>query len=83
MITTTIDRKERKDVSVQCIRCGKIYNLSVNPTDWAEYCFDPERRHVQDIFPYLSPDWREMLISGTCPECWKEIYACLEDEDMP
>jgi hypothetical protein len=37
--------------------------------------------HVQDIFPDWSPKDREMLISGTCPKCWEEMWPDEEDED--
>lgn len=35
------------------------------------------RRHVfiQDLLPELDADQREMLISGTHPECWKELFG--------
>lgn len=29
---------------------------------------------IQDCFPDLSPALREMLVSGTCPECWDEMF---------
>ena len=31
--------------------------------------------HVQTVFPNWSPEDREMLISGTCPDCWEEMWA--------
>ncbi len=37
--------------------------------------------HVQTVFPNWSPEDREMLISGTCPDCWEEMWAEEEDED--
>lgn len=33
---------------------------------------------IQDAFPTLSPDERELLISGTHPKCWDELFL---DED--
>lgn len=30
---------------------------------------------VQDAFPYLSADEREMLISGICPDCWENLFS--------
>lgn len=30
---------------------------------------------VQDIFPELTPDQREFLITGLLPEQWAEIFA--------
>lgn len=31
--------------------------------------------HVQDAFPDMTPDDRELLISGTHPACWKFLYG--------
>ena len=30
---------------------------------------------IQDAMPSLSQDERELLISGTCPECWTAMMA--------
>ena len=29
---------------------------------------------VQNAFPYLSPDTRELLITGICPDCWEAMF---------
>ena len=29
---------------------------------------------VQECFPYLSSAYRELLVSGMCPECWDNLY---------
>lgn len=29
---------------------------------------------IQNIFPGLSSDARELLMSGTCPVCWEQIF---------
>src|SRR5215475_9698452 len=29
---------------------------------------------IQDAMPELSPDLRELFITGTCPTCWEEMY---------
>jgi len=34
---------------------------------------------IQNIFPHLSIDDREMLISGICQPCWKDIYEDPKD----
>ena len=33
---------------------------------------------VQDVFPELTPGQREMLISGTCSECWNKMWTELD-----
>lgn len=35
--------------------------------------------HIQDVWPHLTATDRELLISGTHPKCWDELF--LEEED--
>lgn len=30
---------------------------------------------IQHVFPELSRDDRERLISGTCPKCWNKMFG--------
>jgi hypothetical protein len=32
-------------------------------------------QHVQDVFPHLTLDERELILTGTHSECWNEIFA--------
>lgn len=36
--------------------------------------------YIQDVFPHLSNENREVMISGTHPECWKAMFS-YEDEE--
>ena len=72
--------KERNvALATQCVLCGTTHEVMVDLKDAQEY-MSPNRRHVQDIFPYLTPEERELLISGICPVCWELMFACEEDE---
>lgn len=74
-------QKERNcEVQVRCVCCGKPHTLKVNEKDYELY-LSQNRPHIQDIFPYLSPAERELLISRTCEECWNKMFA-IEDEDL-
>ena len=64
---------------VSCRMCCKKTTLLVSREDLDIYS-SPNRPHVQDIFPYLSPAERELLISGICPDCWDSMFP-IEDED--
>ena len=68
------------EVQVRCVSCGKTYTLKVNEKDYELY-LSQNRPHIQDIFPYLSPAERELLISGVCEVCWNKMFS-LEDEDL-
>lgn len=37
--------------------------------------------HVQNIFPELNPNYRELMISGICGECFDEIFHNEDDDE--
>lgn len=72
MPNTTTERNW--EIVAYCNMCGKSVTLKVNFDDFEEY-YSPNRRHIQDIFPYLTPAERELLISHTCEECWNKMFS--------
>ena len=56
--------------------CGKKVNVGqVSDEAYNEFATAKHlRRNIQEIFPDMSASHREMLISGTCPECWGEMF---------
>jgi len=63
---------ENKEIySVKCIFCGKTVNLELYPSDVAKY--ESGEGLIQNIFPYLTPGEREILISGMCEECFDKL----------
>ena len=61
----------------KCVVCGlqSVMELSSHQIDrWkgGEY--------VQSVFPDLMPEDREVLISGTHPKCFNELFKEEEDE---
>ena len=66
-------------LSVKCNICKKVYAVYVTPESYEEYC-SPNRRLIQEVFPYLTPSERELLISNTCDTCWNAMFPD-EDED--
>ena len=63
--------------SVTCVFCSNKFVVEAFPED-VKRCENGEL--IQDAMPYLAPEWRELLISGTCPGCWDFIYG-YSDED--
>lgn len=57
-----------------CMVCGLRNIITVTATAWARYA---SGTLIQDAFPEMSYDDREMLISGTHPKCWEVLH----DED--
>ena len=58
---------------VECVECRKSYALKVERADYDRLSNKTE--FIQNIFPYLAPPMRELLISGTCPKCWKKMFG--------
>lgn len=63
---------DKVTIKVKCPKCGKTYYLHVYPEDWKNY---QEGMLVQDAFPYLSADERELLLSKICPDCWDKLFG--------
>lgn len=61
-----------KHIHTACLICGDEKIFEVTDEQFARFEI---REHVQRIFPELSDDDRERLISGTCPKCWDEIFS--------
>lgn len=59
-------------VTLICRKCGKQVNVEVNQEDLQAY--ESGEKRVQDAFPYLSPDERELFISGICGECFDKMF---------
>jgi len=64
-------------VDRECPFCGECYRILVREVDFAAW---QGGELVQNAFPYLSADEREMLISGICPECWEKMFGVDEEE---
>lgn len=79
-------------VITRCPFCGRANEVEVNEMDYLDW---QDGTFVQDAFPYLSANEREMLISGICPACWastfggeddnhfENLFEISDDEDYP
>lgn len=67
------------EVTKVCSWCSETSSLKM--ALWQYDLHRKRERLVQDIFPNVPKDIREVLISGTHPECWDEMMAGLDDED--
>lgn len=63
-----------KEVGVvtRCPFCGRCNEVEVNEDDYFDW---QDGMLIQDAFPYLSANEREMLISGICPTCWDKMFC--------
>lgn len=62
---------------IRCWHCGRLYTIQLSKAGI-------EAREngalVQDAFPELTADERELLISGTCGECWDKLFPHDQDK---
>ena len=72
-----INHREYK-VITSCPFCGQAHGVFVNEADYWDW---DDGALVQDAFPYLSADDRELLISGCCSQCWDKYFGSDEEPD--
>lgn len=54
-----------------CPSCGLTQVVKVEQEDYDKY---QNGMHVQNAFPYLNAEQRELFITGICPECWNRMF---------
>ena len=59
-------------VQATCRQCKVSVEMSVNKQDIVDWTAG---RYIQDAMPYLSVDERELLISGTCGNCFDKMFG--------
>ena len=62
--------------SITCRKCGKTIEFPTFREDWERF---EKGEGIQYVMPYVSPEYRELLLSGICPECWDEIMETDEE----
>lgn len=67
------------EVDIKCRLCGNLHKVEVAENDFLAHLKGEKK--VQEIFPYLSAEDRELLISGICPKCWNDIIPKEEEEE--
>ena len=66
---------DKMKVECRCPMCGKINTVEITESQWWRWQMG---EHIQNVAPELSPDEREMLISGICPKCWDNMFGAEE-----
>lgn len=67
------------EVSIRCVSCGTVHRIEVYEKDFDLFVSE-NRPHIQDIFPYLKPAERELLLSRVCEKCWNKMFGGEDDE---
>ncbi len=63
-------------VRVKCWKCGKLIDTGVSEEQYSEW--RKSGKLIQDAMPDISSATRELLISGTCDDCFDNLF--LEEE---
>lgn len=63
-------------LEVKCNLCRTELEIPVTEKDWKKY---QEGELIQRCFPYLTPEQRELIISGTCPDCFNKLFGKEEE----
>jgi hypothetical protein len=58
-------------IHVPCRWCNTVHSIQIDP---AEYIRWQKGELIQDAMPQLPPAARELLISGTCDDCWRKLF---------
>lgn len=72
MFANIIEKADTVIVEKRCIGCGKVASIEVPKNQFYVW---RSGVHCQDAFPQLSRETREILISGTHPECWNNMFG--------
>lgn len=68
---------DHKNLLIPCPFCGKVstIKLDIEKTKLFDKGMEAYQNGalMQNAFPFLSADERELLISGMCPKCWESM----------
>lgn len=76
LLTDGYEGEDPALVHKTCLFCGAECVFALDPerfTSWTRV-----GTHASSVWPEQSADWREQLISGSCPECFDDAFG---DED--
>lgn len=57
---------------VTCRSCGRRFEIQFEFEDYENWC---NGTLIQDAFPYLTADERELLKTQTCGLCWERMFS--------
>lgn len=63
-------------VTPNCVVCGKAGMLRVSARGYTDWMLGA---NIQEAFPSLDADQRELLVSGTHAHCWEAMK--IEDDE--
>ena len=78
LLNPVISKEEDSFVvlDITCPSCGKVNQLMASKAGIRSW---RQGEHIQNAFPELNPDQRELLLTGICGKCWDDTFK-EEDE---
>lgn len=67
---------EKREFEKECRACGTDYKFEAYLEDIRDWC---DGKAIQHALPYLSPDIRELLLTGLCGNCFDNLVG--EDDE--
>jgi len=68
-----IQKIETQELIRACTKCNTVFRVLVDPVGYRAWMNDGEL--IQNALPTLSLGHRELLISGTCEECFNKMFG--------
>lgn len=75
--TTYNGHNNTMDIHCECPECADVKTINVNFDQFGDW---QSGKLIQSVFPELSEDDRERMISGICPKCWELYETDIDDE---
>ena len=72
-----VNTKETIEIAKQCIQCGETNFINVDKESYE--LWNSKQLLIQDAFPDLKPEEREVIKTGIHPECWDAIFGLKGD----
>ena len=66
-------------IEVPCKRCGVLYTILADREDVASWIMGTG--YIQNVLAYLSASERELLLSGTCDNCWNQMFPKVDNDE--
>jgi hypothetical protein len=60
-------------LQIMCRRCKKTIEIEIDRIKY-EVWKRGNGPYIQELFPELTPDERELMVSNTCGPCFDELY---------
>jgi hypothetical protein len=59
-------------MNVSCLSCGYKETIGVTHGQYFQWAYG---EMIQNAFPELTPDQRELILTGTCGKCFDEMFG--------